>query len=421
MKSIIQFIKNFLERSGNYVFSATAISRVLSFVASWIAIQLIPNRELGIVIYAFQIVSFIIPIAGLGLHQGLIRYGAQLNSIEEKNSLFIYTFKKGILVSLFLIGILFLVAFLIHFDNPKTPFYLILLSFSIITHYVLELIKIQFRLYKNNQKYSYVELTYNILLVILVFILSYLFSELGYAIALVLVPLIVSLIFIRKLNLNWSKNKKLSITNFSFWQYGFFASLSNVTTQLLVAIDIILIGNILKNMALVTAFRYVSIIPYSLLFLSQVVILTDFVDFTEKINDKKYIYKYIRNYLKLFSIISFVCIIFIYLFGKYFLRFFDVEYDQYQSSLLMLTFGISGILILRGLFGNLLSSIGKAHINFIITFIALLLNIYLNYRLIPKYGILGASTTSSLLMWFTGVLSLVFFFYYFKKIKASDN
>ena len=173
MNNIIQFIENFIKRSGSYVFTATVSSRLLSFFASWIALQLIPNKELGIVIYAFQIVSFIIPIAGFGLHQGLIRYGAQLNSIEEKNNLFVYTLKKGTLVSFILIGLVILSAVIFTFENQKTSLYLILLSFSILTHYLLELIKIQFRLLKNNKKYSYVELTYNILLVILVFVLSY--------------------------------------------------------------------------------------------------------------------------------------------------------------------------------------------------------------------------------------------------------
>ncbi|PHR74161.1 MAG: hypothetical protein COA67_02000 [Lutibacter sp.] len=420
MNSIIQFIKNFHKRAGSYVFTATVTSRLLSFVASWIALQLIPNKELGIVIYAFQIVSFIIPIAGFGLHQGLIRYAALLKSKEEKNNLFIYAFKKGVLVSLILITIIIIAAFSIDFEFKETRFYLILLSSAIITHYIFELVKIQYRLHKNNKLYSFAELTYNILLVILVFGLSYYYQELGYAISLIIVPLITALIFIKKLNVDWKKYTKLSVINFSFWKYGFFASLSNVTTQLLIAIDIILIGNIL-NMELVTAFKYVSIIPYSLLFLSQVVIVTDFVDFTEKINDKLYIKKYIKNYIQLFTIISLVCILFIFLFGSKILSIFDTDYTNYNSSMIVLTIGVSGILILRGVFGNLLSSIGKPHINFIITSVAVILNVILNYNLIPKYGIFGAATTSAILMWFTGILSMLFFFYFFRKSIVSEN
>lgn len=96
MKNTIIFINNFISRAGTTVLLTTIISRVLSFIASWIALQLIDNEELGVVIFAFNIISFVIPIGGLGLHQSLIRYGALLKDAEEKNSLFIYVLKKGL-------------------------------------------------------------------------------------------------------------------------------------------------------------------------------------------------------------------------------------------------------------------------------------------------------------------------------------
>ena len=416
MKAIFQFISNFLSRSGSYVFTTTIASRLLSFFASWIALQLIPNKELGVVIYAFQIIVFIIPMGSLGLNQGLLRYGSQLKSTEEKNALFLFIFKKGILISLAMTIILAIVAYFLDFKLHETSFYLILLSTIITSSFIFEIIKIQFRLQKNNKLYSFAELSFNLLLVILVFLLSYYFKELGYAIALIITPLITSLIFISKLHIQWKKHLKLSFIDFYFFRYGFFASLSNVTTQLLISIDIILIGIILKNMEMVTAFKYVSLIPYSLLFLSNVVITTDFVDFTEKINNSSYIKNYIKNYIKLFSLISAFCILIIYLFGEVILPFFDKNYTAYFSSLMVLIIGVSGILILRGLFGNLLSSIGKAHINFVTTTLALALNIILNYYFIPKYGILGAALTSATIMWFTGILSFLLFFYFYSKL-----
>lgn len=413
---MLSFISNFINRSGNYVFIATVISRLLSFLASWIALQLIPSKELGAVIYAFQIILFIIPIAGMGLNQGLLRYGAQLNLNDEKNELFVYTLKYGVLVSIILIGLLIVSSFLIDFKLENTRFYLILLTSAITAHFIFGLIKIQFRLYKNNKLFSYIEVTYNLLLVFFVTLLSYYFNEFGYAISLIITPVITCLFFLKKLNIKWHEKVNLKIINFSFWKYGFFASLSNVTTQLLFAIDILLIGSIINNLELVTAYKYISLIPFSLLFISQVVITTDFVNFTEKIYKEEYIMKYILNYLLLFVIISISSFIIIYTLGRYILMFFNKEYIQFESTLLTLTFGVTGILILRGIFGNLLSSIGKASTNFVITSIAILINIPLNYVLIPKYGILGAAITSAILMWFTGILSMLFFFYYYSKL-----
>ena len=71
--------------------------------------------------------------------------------------------------------------------------------------------------------------------------------------------------------------------------------ISNVVTQLLILVDIILIGHLMDDPIQVTNYRYISIIPFSLLFLPRVFITTDFVTFTEKIADRQYIMKYIKN------------------------------------------------------------------------------------------------------------------------------
>ena len=105
--------------------------------------------------------------------------------------------------------------------------------------------------------------------------------------------------------------------------------------------------------------------------------------------------------------------IFITLFGKNILYLFQNDYVEYFNTLLILSLGVCGILILRGIFGNLLSSIGKAHINFIITFVAIGLNYLSNIFLIPKYGIEGAAITTASLMWLTSLGCAAFFYYHF--------
>ena len=67
-----KFISGFLNRDGFHILYATILARILSFFASWIALQLIPNYELGLVIYSINIISLIIPISGFGASQGLL-------------------------------------------------------------------------------------------------------------------------------------------------------------------------------------------------------------------------------------------------------------------------------------------------------------------------------------------------------------
>lgn len=415
MKGLQQFILNFLNRSGGYIFGATIISRLLSFSASWIALQLIPNKELGIVLFAFNIIGFIIPFGGLGLHQSLLRYGALLKTEEEKNSLFIYVLKNGTISSFFLVLLIIISSFLIPFQFVNTAYYVAFLSFVIIPQYLLSILKIQFRLKHNNKAFSYLEIVYNILLIISVSILSYLFNSKGYAIALFITPCLTILFFIKKLNIHHSKKIVLNFTNLAFWKYGFFASLAVSTTQFLFAIDILLIGYLLNNSEAVTQYKYISLIPFSLLLLSKTFITTDFVAFTEKIYDKNYINNYMKRYMLFFTFISFGIYGISFLFSKQLLFLLDASFTQYSDTFLILIVGICGILIFRGLYGNLLSSIGKVHINYYISSIALLLNIISNYYLIPKYGIKGAALTSAFIMWFTGIFSYVWFLVLYKK------
>lgn len=416
MNIIIQYIKNFLNRSGSYVFLATILGRVLSFIASWIALKFIENDALGVILFAYNIILFVIPISGFGLHQSLIRYGALAKSSEEKDSILAYVFKKGIIACLVLITIVISISLFINFKFKNTLFYVVLLSFTIIPSYLLEIIRAQFRLQHNNKSFAFTEGVQSIILLLSVLVLSYLYKELGYAIALLLTPLLTSIIFFKSLNINNLIYKKIKVINFQFWKYGFFASLSNVVTQLLFVIDILLIGFILSNTEMVTNYRYVSIIPFSLLFLPRVFIATDFVAFTEKIYNAQYIFKYIKSYVLFFTVVSILVLLFSWLFSVEILGLLDKEFTQFSDTFITLMIGICGIFILRGLFGNLLSSIGKAHLNYYIATLALVINICANFYLIPKYGIKGAAITSAILMWFTGLLSYLLFIKLYKKL-----
>ena len=411
---IKNFIGGFISRSGNAIFISTILSRILSFVGSVVVLRLLDNKELGVILFAFSIIQFIIPIAGFGLHQSLLRYGALLKSNKEKEKLFSYVLKNGVIGSLILIIIVILVGWFIPFQFKKTFYYLSLLSTAILTNFLFELVKTQFRLQHKNILFAKAEFFQSFLLVVLIFTLTVYLEGLGYVIALISAPLLSAIILVKKLKITFYFKSDLTITNLDFWKYGFFGGLSNVVTQLLFIIDIILIGELMSDPLLVTQYKYISIIPFSLLFLPRIFIAADFVTFTEKINQKEYIKKYTKSYMLFFSFLSIIIFSLSYVFSDSILLIFGEQYVKYSDSFLILIFGVTGIFILRGLFGNLLSSIGKMSVNYYIVSAALIINIISNYYLISRYGIKGAAITSCILMWFTGILSWICFNYLYK-------
>lgn len=416
MQLIKSYISNFSQRSGGYIFIATIAARILSFISAWLVLQFISKNALGEVLFSWNIIVFIIPFVGFGLHQSYIRYGALLKNSSDKKILLHYILRNGVLASVLLTMVVFLLGAILPFKNDNSGTYLMYLSLLFVPVYQLEVLKIKNRLEHRNKRVGIIEITYNLILVTMVGGLSYFFEEFGYVFALILTPIITVLLFQDSLKIKLKKQRKLEIINKEFWKYGFFGGLSNMASILLFTIDLILVGLLLDSPEKVTIYRYISIIPFSILFLPRVFMTTDFVAFTEKINDRKYIKRYIKSYLYLFTSISILFVLFFYIFDTHILEIFDKEFMVYSKSFLVLNIGVCGVLIFRGLFGNLLSAIGKIKVNYYITIVALVGNIVLNYWLIPKLDILGACLTSAILMWFTGLSSyLCFFYFYFKK------
>lgn len=410
------FFKEFLSRNGSHIFIATISARILSFLSSWIALQFIPNFELGLVIYALNIISLVSPISGMGASQGLLRFGALSDSAKEKNNLFIYVLKKGTLFTFLLISLIILGSSFITSGLKEARPALIMLAFLLFGLFLLESLKTQFRILHKNKTFAYIEISYNVILFVLVFVGSYFLQEKGYIFAMLLAPVLTFILYFHKLKITWKPDISFIPPKMSFWKYSVFSSMSNVATQLLLVLDIILIGNLMKNPEMITIYKYVSLIPISFIFIPRVFLTTDFVMLTQNLENKKITNTYIKNYLFVFFIISLIITSVCIAFDTTILSFFGEEFPQYHKTFIVLIFGIVSILLFRGLFGNLLSALGKASINFWIAIIAIVLNLALNYVLIPKYGIFGAAITSATLMWVTSLLSVVLFYYYYKKI-----
>ncbi|PQJ22977.1 oligosaccharide flippase family protein [Tenacibaculum sp. SG-28] len=318
MQLISSYISNFLQRSGGYIFIATITARILSFISSWLVLQFITKKALGEVLFSWNIIVFIMPFVGFGLHQSYIRYGALITSSSDKKIVLNYIVRNGILASLLITIIVFVLGAILPFTNSNSGIYLMSLSFIFIPVYLLEVLKIKNRLEHNNKKVGIIEITYNLILVAMVGGLSYFFEEFGYVIALIFTPVFTILLFRSSAKVPFKKQKKIEIIDKEFWKYGFFGGLSNVASILLFTIDLLLVGLLLDSTEKVTIYRYISIIPFSILFLPRVFITTDFVAFTEKIRDRKYIQRYIKSYLYLFTSISvFFVLFFIFLTRTY--------------------------------------------------------------------------------------------------------
>lgn len=414
---IKDFIGGFVRRKGISVGLSSVVEKIGGFLLVLIATNLIPKEEFGLITYANTALVFLIPFIGFGIHQGLIRYGSLSNSQIVKKYLFNVTLKKGIKYSLILTIFIIALTPIISYNLKESKIFLVILSIQLLSLFVFEIVRIYARLINLNKLYAEITIVKTVLIVLATFLLTLKFSGIGYVLSLSLVPLFVASYYIYKLKLiERQVSNATDIDLKAYLNYGMFSSLAGVLSQLLYAVDVLLIGNILKEEALVAQYKVSNILPFSFLFLATVFFQTDFVKIANKsATDKSYIKSYYLNYLKVFSIVSVLIVIFFFLFSDFLITFFGKDYSNEDNLMLIFSFGVMGALLFRIPLGNILSAVGWPKINALNSFVILVLNLVFSYFFITKYGIVGAAIVTSSMMWLSGFLSLIAFVWYLRR------
>jgi O-antigen/teichoic acid export membrane protein len=411
VNDIKEFISNFFNRKGGYVFSAIIISKLLGFILSVFVINHISSVEFGLVSYAYNIISFIAPFAGFGIFQSLSRFGPIQESQNKKRQLLKFIFGRGIIASILLACIVILFAGLLTKSLPESYNYLLIISSFIITHFIFEVIKINYRIYSVNKLFAYLEISHSIVLLSLGVLLSYFFDGYGYLISLVISPLIISFYIIikNKIFTNISKIDYSKPYKKSLWIYGVYTSLGGLTSQLIFSIDILTIGFLIKDPTSVALYKTASLIPFALLFIPAGVMKTDLVKIAQNYKNKVYLKKYAANYLKVFFLLSIVIYPLLHFFSHYIMSLFGKEYIEAANLIPVFALGLVGAFLFRQPFGNIITSVGWAKTNTVISIVTLILDIILNIIFVKHYGIIGAAYSTCILLWVAGLLSYLAF------------
>jgi len=418
VNGILSFLVDFKNRKGGYIFSAIILSKLLGFVLSVFVINYISTAEFGLVSYAYNIIGFIAPFTGFGIYQSLSRFGPLQSSQNKKSQLFKFIFGRGIIASVILVSIVILLSGFITQSLPDSQSYLNLISLFIISHFILETVKIYYRVYGINKLFAYLEISHSVILVILGLGLSYFWGGYGYVLALVISPLILSLYVIIK-NKIFRKSEKIAYSKSykkSLWIYGLYTSLGGLTSQLIFSIDIITIGFLIKEPTSVALYKAASLIPFSLLFIPAGVMKTDLVKITQNYRNKAFLRNYVSNYFKIFLIISIVTFIGLYFSSSFIMGLFGDDYRIAQNLIPVFGIGLIGAFLFRTPFGNIITCVGWAKTNTIISLITLGLDIVLNIFLVEKYGIIGAAYSTAILLWLAGIASYIAFLKYLKTL-----
>lgn len=420
MKDLLLFFNQFFKNRGLLIFTSIFISKIVMFINTVFVVKMISPHEFGKIVLIIAILGFFTPLNGFGSAQVLMKFGSQESDLQKKTHLGQYLFRQGILNQILLVIVFFTFCLLYTLKFENLIFIIILFTVRLFGFFFLNHIQADFRIQGNNKKFAQVNITTNIIMLILTFTLAYFYGVMGYAIALAISPYL-SLFFFKRYHFEYDGSIKNYLKVRPLWNYGIMESIAYFLSELMFSLDIVLIALFLteKDIAL---YKVAILIPMNLFILPSVFFQTDFPKIAQNATNRKFLKFYIFNYYRIFIPIGIGIVIINYFFANQILTFiFKKSYAEGQTVFIIATIGVCFAILSRILYINLNSAIGKPKWNIVISIVSLFTLIISNLLLIPKYHLNGAAMSMMITLIVSGIISSALFLNYYKGLNLNHE
>lgn len=414
MGNLSDFIRNFFKNKGHFVFGSLLIAKICGFIGSVAIIRLLPENDFGLISIVASLSAIFLAFSGFGSQQILLRYGSISKTTEEKNKLSSYLLKQGFYYQLVL-SFIFLLSSFFYLDKFEKIIVLFLtFAVRLVGFFFYNHIQSQLRINGKNKEFAKLNNVVNVFGLVATLVLTYFMGLIGYLLAITIMPFIALFWF---KTIDFSKKTTLpDLSKKEIWKYGFFTAGTAVLGDALFSLDIILMGFLMTESA-VADYKTAILIPANLTFIALTFMQSDFPELARNHKDKKYLKYYISNYYKIFIPLCLVLFILFYFLKDFIVTMiFGEKYQGIETSFLILTAAFLVNMILRNLYGNLLSAVGKMAYNTIISGAALIILLGSAIFLVPKFGVEGMAIAQSLTLFITGLLLMGGFFSYYRKL-----
>lgn len=420
LRFFLEKFRFLLKKGFFHIFGSELLSKIIRFGSSLIIVNVLTKQSYGSYSYANNILQFFLLLSGLGVQTAILQFCSEKEKGTEKLPFLKYGMKIGFYTNTFIATAIIL--FTLFFDLPvkgsrNILFYLALIPlFSIGYEIAGSYLRSDYR----NKEFSYIKISFTILFFFGVLFGGYFFQITGIIIGQYFAffgTVLIGFRFILKEVKEFKSIPNLHLKEKKeFIKYALIAVSTNSVSQILYLLDIFLIGIIIKDEAVVSTYKVATIIPFALNFIPISLIMFVYPYFAKNIHNTAMIKKYfiqLQKYLIIMNVfISSVLIIFAPFIMKILFR------DQYSDAVLpfrILSFGYFIAASFRIPAGNVLASVRKVNINFVIALFSGGLNIGLNIVLIKRIGSLGAAIATVIVIIFSSIISNLYLRNYFKR------
>lgn len=407
-----------------HILSSSFFNKACTFVGNVFVVRILTKAEYGTFGYADSIMAFIINFAGLGMTSGVLQFCSEQRDEREKLAYAKFGLNFGVLSSFVLsVGCLVYGAFG-SFSIHGSKLVFMVYSFYPVTYFLFSYYSVVFRYRKENKKYAFLTNINAVIYAVLEIIASYLVNEFGMVVALYLSTIIASMVGMRYMKKNMNpgefrldREQKLGIIRYSSYSF-----LSYAMTNLLLVLDIFLIGTLIADPATLAVYKIAVTIPLTMMIVPNSIVVFVYPYFAEhqkeydwlKANFKKLIGNSIMvNFLISGSLVIFAPFIISTIWGQAYMD------AVTPFRILSLNYFVQGTFRFTTI--NIMNALNRVEVVLIANIAAVVIDLGLDLWLIPRYGMIGAAVATLSTVTITTLILLPSMAKYFLKLKRAQD
>lgn len=407
-----------------HILSSSFFNKACTFVGNVFVVRILTKAEYGTFGYADSIMAFIINFAGLGMTSGVLQFCSEQRDEREKLAYAKFGLNFGVLSSFILsVGCLVYGAFG-SFSIHGSKLVFMVYSFYPVTYFLFSYYSVVFRYRKENKKYAFLTNINAVIYAVVEIIASYFVNEFGMVVALYLSTIIASMVGMRymKKNMNpgefrLNREQKLGIIRYSSYSF-----LSYAMTNLLLVLDIFLIGTLIADPATLAVYKIAVTIPLTMMIVPNSIVVFVYPYFAEhqkeydwlKANFKKLIGNSIMvNFLISGSLVIFAPFIISTIWGHAYMD------AVTPFRILSLNYFVQGTFRFTTI--NIMNALNRVEVVLIANIAAVVIDLGLDLWLIPRYGMIGAAVATLSTVTITTLILLPSMAKYFLKLKRAQD
>lgn len=431
VKKLLNKLKGVYKGGLFHIFGSNVIANVCHLLSSVLVVRFLPKLQYGNYVSANNLYSYLTVFIGMGFANAIIQYCSERISLQQKNSVYRYTFVNGFIFNFILTVIMLVVSLLkLHSGNADTAKYLILMCGYPFTSYVLTFFQSVLRIKLKNKEYAKVNMVSTVTQLVGNIAFTYFFGVEGFIVSCYIAQIIsvcAAGVFLKKEGFFAevkSCSEKLSRSyRIGIARYAFVTAVTNFSSNILVLLDVTCLDLIFSDSVILADYHVAAVIPNACLFIPSGLIIYYYPQMVDARSSGWIEFKkYTKKLAKIFAGVSFVVTVIGFVFAPLAIKM--VYGEKYMSAVpimrvLMLNYFATSSL--RKLLGNIIAVLKRVEINLINSVLSGLVNIVLNIVLIKWIGVIGAALSTLIVTVFITLLELSFLYRENKKQTKEAN